>query len=385
MSEKVLLIDDDLDTLRLVGLMLQRQGYQILSASNGPQALIIAEKELPDIILLDVMMPEMDGYEVARRIRSNPRTKSIPIIMFTAKNQVEDKLIGFEAGADDYITKPTQPRELFAHMKAVLSRVQKTETASLPPVEKSTERGLLIGVVGAKGGVGVSTITINLGLALRKISEKETIISDFVSGAGTIALELGFPKSDGVAKILHQQANEITTFDIERNLISYSPGIKLFLSSHTPAERYHSGTPTHYQLMTQILIHLAQITIIDMGSSINPLYQLVYPICDLLLMIFEPTQTSITMGKELIEEFSTLGIPQNRILPILNNRSRSDIMLTRTQVQEMLGREFPIMFTPAPELIHHASLNKKPLFTHQPESVIVQQFSELARHVLSLF
>ena len=122
MSEKILIIDDDLDTLRLVGLMLQRQGYQISAATNGQQGLEKAFEEDPDLILLDVMMPDMDGYEVTRRLRQNPSTLETPILMFTAKTQLDDKVIGYEVGANDYLTKPTHPSELQARVKTLLSR-----------------------------------------------------------------------------------------------------------------------------------------------------------------------------------------------------------------------------------------------------------------------
>ncbi len=127
MSEKILIIDDDLDTLRLVGLMLQRQGYQISAATNGQQGLEKAFEEDPDLILLDVMMPDMDGYEVTRRLRQNPSTLQTPILMFTAKTQLDDKVIGFEVGANDYLTKPTHPSELQARVKTLLARVNTQE------------------------------------------------------------------------------------------------------------------------------------------------------------------------------------------------------------------------------------------------------------------
>src|SRR5688572_14193044 len=107
MSEKILIIDDDLDTLRLVGLMLQRQGYQISAATNGQQGLDKAFEEDPDLILLDVMMPDMDGYEVTRRLRQNPSTLETPILMFTAKTQLDDKVTGFEAAP---VTTSPNPR-----------------------------------------------------------------------------------------------------------------------------------------------------------------------------------------------------------------------------------------------------------------------------------
>ena len=133
MPEKILVVDDDLDTLRLVGLMLQHQGYRINAANSGIQAIAMAQTDKPDLILLDIMMPDMDGYEVARKLRSDPATNAIPIIMFTAKTQVDDKVEGFEAGADDYLTKPTQPRELFAHVKAVIARGKKPRYRVPPP------------------------------------------------------------------------------------------------------------------------------------------------------------------------------------------------------------------------------------------------------------
>jgi len=128
MAEKILIIDDDFDTTRLVCLMFQRLGYQTVVANDGKQGLIKSSEENPDLILLDVMMPDMDGYEVARRLRDNPETKRIPILMFTAKAQVDDKATGIDAGADIYLTKPTHSAQLQAHVKELLDRAVKTET-----------------------------------------------------------------------------------------------------------------------------------------------------------------------------------------------------------------------------------------------------------------
>src|SRR5262245_33003831 len=144
MSEKILIIDDDLDTLRLVGLMLQRQGYQISASTSGQQGLDKAFNEEPDLILLDVMMPDMDGYEVTRRLRQNPSTMETPILMFTAKSQMEDKVIGFEVGANDYLTKPTHPSELQARVKTLLARA--TEKKGGKGTTRDSGGGFVIGV-----------------------------------------------------------------------------------------------------------------------------------------------------------------------------------------------------------------------------------------------
>ena len=133
MAEKILIIDDDLETLRLVGLMLQRQGYKVVAANNGKEGMGLARKEKPDLIVLDVMMPDMDGFAVTNSIRTDPELSDTPILMFTAKSQVDDKVAGFEAGVDDYLTKPVHPVELVAHIKALLSRF-KSRTGPLKPI-----------------------------------------------------------------------------------------------------------------------------------------------------------------------------------------------------------------------------------------------------------
>ena len=141
MAAKILIIDDDLDTLRLVGLMLKREGYQILEATNGQLGLDRALEDKPNLILLDIMMPDMDGYEVARRLSQDQVTDGIPILMFSAKTQLDDKVAGFEVGADDYLTKPIHPSELQAHVKALLERaINSPEEAKTAHIEEISER-----------------------------------------------------------------------------------------------------------------------------------------------------------------------------------------------------------------------------------------------------
>ncbi len=215
MPEKILIVDDDVDTLKLVGLIVQRQGYEVRVASSGAQALAMLQSEVPDLLLLDIMMPEMDGYEVARKMREDPRTAEVPIIMFTAKSQLDDKVAGFEAGADDYLTKPTQPRELLAHIKAVLARVSKSRLPVTPSQSLAAERGYMVGILGVKGGLGVSTVAINLGIAIRENNKKEVIVADFRPGMGTIGLELGYQKAGGINYLLEKKSNEITIKEID--------------------------------------------------------------------------------------------------------------------------------------------------------------------------
>jgi DNA-binding response OmpR family regulator len=118
----VLAADDDEDILALVAFRLERSGYTVLQAHDGEQALELARQSTPDLAVLDVMMPKMDGFEVTRRLRADEATSRMPIILLTARAQDSDVAEGFEAGADDYIRKPFSPQELSARVQAVLGR-----------------------------------------------------------------------------------------------------------------------------------------------------------------------------------------------------------------------------------------------------------------------
>ena len=126
----ILAVDDEEPILELLRFNLEKEGYQVRIAKDGPEALRSVEQEQPDLLVLDVMLPGMDGLEVCRQLRLNPRFRQIPIIMLTAKGEVIDKVLGLELGADDYMTKPFSPRELLARIKARLRRINSPEDSA---------------------------------------------------------------------------------------------------------------------------------------------------------------------------------------------------------------------------------------------------------------
>lgn len=137
MSSRVLIVEDEPDIRALVVHHLRRDGYEVSSASSGEDALRQVQAAPPDLILLDLMMPAMDGLEVCRRLRRDPATATLPVVMLTAKGDEVDRVLGLELGADDYIVKPFSPKELLARVRAVLRRsrpAQGTEPLTLGSV-----------------------------------------------------------------------------------------------------------------------------------------------------------------------------------------------------------------------------------------------------------
>ena len=134
MKETILIVEDEKDIVKMLEYNLKKEGYKILVAHDGEDALDMANTKLPDLILLDLMLPGVDGLEVCKELKAERKTSAIPVIMLTAKAQESDKVIGLELGADDYVTKPFSPRELLARIKAVLRRVK--ENDKLPEILK---------------------------------------------------------------------------------------------------------------------------------------------------------------------------------------------------------------------------------------------------------
>ena len=133
-KKRILVVDDEEDILELLEFNLQREGYHTIRAATGEEAASLARSETPDLIVLDLMLPGIDGLEVARRLKSDTHTDGIPIIMLTAKGEEPDIVTGLELGADDYITKPFSPRVLAARVKAVLRRQGRAPSEEIPVI-----------------------------------------------------------------------------------------------------------------------------------------------------------------------------------------------------------------------------------------------------------
>jgi pilus assembly protein CpaE len=380
MAEKILIVDDDPDTLRLVGLMLERQGYQITAANNGELGLAQALEVIPDLILLDLMMPGMDGYEVTRRLRSNAATQSIPILMFTAKTQLDDKVVGFEAGADDYLTKPTHPSELQAHVRTLLARSSiSVSAASALPQE---QHGYIIGVISARGGLGVSSVAVNLAAALHSRSQADVILAELVPGQGTLGADLGLSDGKLLNEMLSGPVLEITREKIQSSLLVHSSGIKFLPASENPRDIQLTSKAQNYEMLVTRLSSMAKFVVLDMGTSLPPFAIKSLAICNEIAVVVEGAPNPIRHTKILIEQMMASGIEPGKVFAVLNNRARAESQMPWATVQEQLGHPIAVTITPAPELFAQAVRMQTPAVICQPDNSASQQLLKLADLIL---
>lgn len=374
MVEKILIVDDDVDSLKLIGLMLQRHGYTVVAANSGKQALAKSDAERPDLIILDWMMPDLSGIDVLKQLKGNANTKDIPTIMFTAKTLIDDKVVAFEGGADDYLTKPTHPAELASRVRAILARSEAQQRT------QKSNRGMAIGVLGVKGGVGTTSLTVNLASALLNDDQSQPIVADFRLGVGTLGLLLGFGRSQGMSQVLQQPASEITADSIEGHLIQHQTGLRALVSSVRPLESQQTFEIDSALATINVLREIGRPAFFDLGYGYDQITARLQKEMDKLIVIVEPNSAALTMARELIHEISSVG-GAGRVNLVVVNRSQSSLQTPWQQVEDIVGLDIKAIIAAAPELAYQATENGMPMVLLQPGAVVSGQMVKLAQEV----
>lgn len=269
-ATKVLVVDDDLNIQRVLVFTLKQEGYEVHVASDGQAGVEMAASIQPDLILMDVAMPKLDGYAATQRIRAAEKNGRVPIIMLTAEADVEQRVKGLRAGADDDIVKPFHPLELIARIKALLARSGGGQDRKA--ADKVT-LGRLACFYGAKGGVGTTTIAINTAIALANRMKRKTALIDanLQFGDMRVFLDLSLDSSSIV--------NAISEPDLDAELlrkliVSHHAGMDLLLAPPNPetadivAERQRTD-PGSLSNILGLMRRAYDYTLVDMAKTID--------------------------------------------------------------------------------------------------------------------
>jgi pilus assembly protein CpaE len=375
MADKILIVDDDPDTVKFINIMLSRLGYSVISATSGMEALDRVQVEHPDLIILDVMMPGMDGYEVSRNLRRNPKTATTPILMFTAKTTIEDKLAGYDAGVNLYLTKPIHPIDLQANIRNLLAQ-------KFSKLEVASDRGYVVGILSATGGAGVSTVALNLAITYAKKYNVKVIAAELKPGQGSWALDLNLSEPVGLPNLLSKELVDITMDAVSNELIQTSFGIKILSASNKTENVEYAAATAQLELILDYLSNLANIVVLDIGTSFHPGFNAILNKCNELIMVVEPQPVPIKRSKLLASELHLKGFGSVKTMStVLVNRTRSDIVLNISQVEQILGYPAVMGFPPVVEQAYRASERAVPLTAIQPDGIIAMQFNTLASQI----
>lgn len=368
---RILVVDDTKLITKMIRDKLAATGYEVAEAYDGMDALKKLKSFLPDLIILDVMLPGMDGYQVTRAIRQDPHHVRTPIIMLTAKSGIAEKVAGFEAGADDYLTKPFDPTELELRTRALIARARSARSG-----EAAGPSGRVITVFSLRGGSGVSAVAVNLAASLAQMYEEEIPLLDLSleTGGASIMLDL-LPRMT----LSHLAKEETTGIDLgllKEYLVPHSSGIRLLAAPTTPALAELVTPNLVNQILTRLRSHFSHI-VVDTPHDLSEPTIAALDIADTILMIVPPDMVSMKAATGALETFASLGYPDSRVSVVINwvfpRRG-----LPQKEIEAALGR--PIFATiPFETDSVVRSINEGvPLVVGQPTSAWAQSIESLA-------
>ncbi|MCJ7511968.1 MAG: response regulator [Anaerolineales bacterium] len=370
MAERVLIVDDELSTLRLLGMALEREGYVISAAQDADKALVSIDAALPDLIILDVMLPGVSGLEFCAQLRARPDTATIPILILSAKGEVPDKIAGLQAGADEYVVKPVETAELVARVASLMERTRRLRSATPAAAPRMTT------LLGAKGGCGTTTLLINLGvsLALRKLA---TVACELRPYPGSAGLLIGVHSGKSLADLLRLPARSITAQEVERQLAVHTTGLKLLPSPEDIVED-RQIEPEQAAAILDGLDPKAAHRLVDLPPAIGPAGRVALEKSDSVLLLVDPVRDSVEAGRVAADYVRGLASAGAALGLVVVNRAPIASPMAPAEIEERIGWEIRGQVPPAADQCALAQQRGIPIVQLQPEAVISQAIKRLA-------
>jgi pilus assembly protein CpaE len=371
---KVLLIDDEATYFKMVERALKPTNFELLYASNGLDGLKLAATNTPDILIIDIRLPDMLGFEVAQRLRKDSRFERLPIMFLTSQTDVNDKVKAFEMGADDYLVKPFQPEELVARVN-LLYRHSEALKKKQSGESSIKEPATIVAVHSLRGGIGCSSMAVNLAASYNKLWERPTMVIDGVLNAGQIALMLN-------ASIIHSwedligMQSQIDDGVIEAIINKHKSGLNFF-----PAPPY----PIAYDSLPHESVHLAidhlrymhDFMVIDLAHDFSNFTISMLSYADCILLMLAPEMASIRAAVSTLQIYDKLGYEPEKIIPVINTTFPQQ-GIKQAHIEKVLKR--PVKYVLpyiANEFIRAINFGE-PLVSTLPDSPASEVFEDLA-------
>ena len=400
MAHKILAIDDHLETLSILVTTLKSNGYRVVFSQSPFKGLELAESEKPDLLLVDMNMPGMNGLEVVRKVRAIPHLSQIPIVMFTAESDIENKRLGFQVGVDDYILKPTEPGELIERVESLLRYVpdSERENSSGKEVEiaqawagdggeihlrqpDDDDEGKLIVLLGSRGGVGTTTVAINLAYVMAQLKRPTTLV-DFDYQQGHISLYLNQKATQSINEVA-EVATSLLSDQLPPQFVRYGEHLQLLLARPNMYGRY--PVPTANQLITilEMMLKPNCCVIADLGLGATDATRPVLDRADHLIVCLAPERIALAAARRYLEELQE-SLFFHTSLHVLMCDMNPATSLPKQAIEKYLGRPLlDVLSIPRYELIQ-ASNKGIPLARAFPQSGFIADLRQMANQFMPI-
>lgn len=369
-----ILLAQDFQTLESLGQFLREYGYETIAVSSGEQALERAAVEHIDLVVTEMNLPGLDGIALCRKLRQNASTRHVPILGLSWRSELADKVAGFEAGMDDYITKPFQHQELVYRLKVLATRAS---NRAGPP--EPGRRGRLIALFGTKGGVGRTTIGVNLAVALHQHTQKRVVLFDADFFFGDIALHLGLKPSPTIVDL----ARNIDHLDAElmaQVLHKHASGLRVLLAPREP-ESVETIVPTHLSQLLNALVSNNDYVLVDCQAIYDERTMAILEKADEILLVIKPEMGCVKNLAVFAELDAKLGLHLDKKIRVILNRAGTQSGIAANDIERFFKR--PINFNvPSGGNAVVQSVNRgMPLIVSQPRHAFSRQVWQIADHI----
>jgi pilus assembly protein CpaE len=368
-GEDIVLVDDDRVILKMVGGFLERRGFRVRKATDGMDALRLVQEHVPDLVITDVRMPELNGIELTARLRGDHRTAGVPILMFSEMGEATDALAGYAVGADDYLPKPFELAILEAKVQSLLRR-------SAPLA--SPRRGRIIVFAHAKGGVGTTSLAVNVAVLLAAKSTKPVGLLDLDVEFGDSAVYLNLHPNLTLADLKAAPATLVDEAQFE-GFVTESGSIRLVVGADLP-ERAGLVTLPAIRLAIDRLTATCEYLLIDSPASLNERTLTALDAGDLICVVTSASLPSLKATRGCLDLFGKLGHTQKRVFLIVND-STSHAM-DMDSVASVLGRR-PDFVVARSEGLDRAANEGQALVSSDPKDPLVDDLRKLADELAS--
>ncbi len=386
----IFVVDDDEQLLRMVGLMLERGGHTATLVSNPIEALDMIQEDVPDLAILDVMMPGMNGLELCEALRSNPATLHLPIIILTARGPIEDREEALEIGADSYLNKPVTSLELLSNVDELLESAVSTDTEdadsnndNTPPPETievnapvSPERCQAIAVYGFSGGAGRTTLAVNLAMHLNKQFPGKVCLVDLTTSGGQAAMQLRLQPNETWFNLIG--LGDFSGLQIGKQVVEHSSGLRILPAPAMPTAPENLSISAAKKIYSTLSAN-NRFVIFDLAPVFTPVVKFVLNKVDWALHVVRPEVMAVQTAIRVEKRMNTKGpMPTKKFFVM--NQSSPDAKLEQSTVERGLGAkiDFTIGYD---KLQAKAVLQGVPLASGSGTSPIPTGVSQIAEKV----
>jgi len=374
---RILCIDDEALYPRMIEHTLQPLGHEVEAAEDGEKGIAIATNSPPDLIICDVMMPKLNGYEVTQRLRRDPRFAHLPILILTSQTGLEEKIKAFEAGADDHMSKPFEPAELVARVNVFLRRsesVKALQQAAL--VQVPTVNSRLIAVHSLRGGTGCTSLAINLSLALQSIWGYPTLLVDLVLNAGQVALMLKSSLKRTWADITNVKPTEVDSGVLQSITSQHESGLSFIAAPTFPSEA---------ELLTDDLLNNAlkllrtqyEYIVVDLPHDFSGTTIQILDAADVIVMLLTPEMASVRAAAAALDTYRKLEYKDDKTRLVLNwTFERKG--LHRKNIEAALRHSIDLVVPFAPDLFIEAINSGQPFMLSKPNDKVSEMIEWFA-------